>query len=380
MKSQHSKKILILGGYGNVGAYITSLLLRESSVEIVIAGRNSKKAEILSEKCNTEFPGNRVTSKYVDVSKIETLKEALTGVNLLLIASSTAKYTDQIAALALDLNCDYYDIHFGSEVYAKLSILREKIENKKLCFITGGGIHPGFPSAIIRYISTYFDSILDAMVGSVMNLDYHTYKFSPSSRMEFLEELMDFQSLYYKNGKWINASFYTNKDLKEIDFGSEFGKKYCAPMFFEELRVLPESYPSLKNIGFFIAGFNPIADYIVFPILFLLLKILPSVFLNPLSLIMVWSLKNFSKPPYKIIMKIIGKGIIKGEYIQKEMTVSHSDGSYFTAVAVVSCLLQYLEDASLKPGLHLQANYVEPQRFVKDLIRMEINIEKNEFI
>ena len=37
MKSQQSKKILILGGYGNVGANITSLLLRESSVEIVIA-------------------------------------------------------------------------------------------------------------------------------------------------------------------------------------------------------------------------------------------------------------------------------------------------------------------------------------------------------
>jgi len=373
------KRILILGGYGNVGSHLTKLLLKESTVKIIIAGRDLKKAEIFTEKCNTEYTGNRVSAKYIDVSKIETLKNSMSGVNLLLIASSTAKYTEDISKIALEFNCDYMDIHFGKEVYTQLSLIRKEIENKKLCFITGGGIHPGFPSAIIRYISSYFDSMSEALVGSVMNIDYNTYNFSPSSRTEFLGELMDFQSIYYKNGNWINASLYTNKDLKVIDYGSEFGEKYCAPMFFEELRVLPELYPTLKNIGFFIAGFNPITDYIVFPILFVLLKIFPVIFLNPLSKLLLWSLKKFSKPPYKIIMKIIGSGLIKGEFVQKEMIVSHTDGSYFTAVAVVACLLQYLENSESKFGLHLQAIFVEPKRFFSDLVRLGIKIEKNDF-
>ncbi len=374
-----SKRILILGGYGNVGLNITKLLLKESSAQIIVAGRDLKKAELFMEICNTEYSGNRVSAKYIDVSKIETLRESMTDVSLLLIASSTSKFTVQISKVALEFNCDYMDIHFGREVFTQLSLIRKEIDNKKLCFITGGGIHPGFPSAIIRYIGSYFDSFNEAIVGSVMNIDYNTYNFSPSSRREFLVELMDFQSLYYKNGNWINASLYTNKDLKEIDFGPEFGKKYCAPMFFEELRVLPEIYPALRNIGFFIAGFNPITDYIVFPILLVLLKILPAIFVNPLSNLMFWSLKMFSKPPYKIIMKIIGSGLIKGESVQKEMIVSHIDGSYFTAVAVVACLLQYFENTEGIPGLHQQAIIVEPKRFFNDLVRLGIIIEKNDF-
>lgn len=374
-----SKRILILGGYGNVGLNITKLLLKESSAQIIVAGRDLKKAELFMEICNTEYSGNRVSAKYIDVSKIETLRESMTDVSLLLIASSTSKFTVQISKVALEFNCDYMDIHFGREVFTQLSLIRKEIDNKKLCFITGGGIHPGFPSAIIRYIGSYFDSFNEAIVGSVMNIDYNTYNFSPSSRREFLVELMDFQSLYYKNGNWINASLYTNKDLKEIDFGPEFGQKYCAPMFFEELRVLPEIYPALRNIGFFIAGFNPITDYIVFPILLVLLKILPAIFVNPLSNLMFWSLKMFSKPPYKIIMKIIGSGLIKGESVQKEMIVSHIDGSYFTAVAVVACLLQYFENTEGIPGLHQQAIFVEPKRFFNDLVRLGIIIEKNDF-
>ncbi len=373
------KKILILGGYGNVGSILTRLLLQESNAQIIIAGRNPIKAEILAKKCNTEFSGGRVSYRFVDISKIETLKEILLGVDLLLVASSTAKYTDDIVKLALEFNCDYLDMHFGKEVYEKLSKYQIAIESKNLCFITGGGIHPGFPSAIIRYISLFFESIEEAIVGSVMNIDYNTYLFSSSSRVEFLEELVNFQSLYFKEGKWITASLFTNKDIKLIDFGKDFGEKYCAPMFFEELREIPILLPDIKNFGFFIAGFNPIADYFVLPILIILLKIFPNKFHDIFSKWMVWSFKAFTKPPYKIIMKIIGIGLINGEKKQKELIVSHEDGSYFTAVAVVACLLQYFLKTEKKAGLHQQALYVEPKQFFHDLVRLGIKIEKDDF-
>ena len=78
-------------------------------------------------------------------------------------------------------------------------------------------------------------------------------------------------------------------------------------------------------------------------------------------------------------MKIIGSGLIKGESVQKEMIVSHTDGSYFTAVAVVACLLQYFDNTEGISGLHQQAIFVEPKRFFNDLVRLGIIIEKNDF-
>ena len=38
-----TKKILILGGYGSVGSYIAKLLLKESTAQVIIAGRDLKK-------------------------------------------------------------------------------------------------------------------------------------------------------------------------------------------------------------------------------------------------------------------------------------------------------------------------------------------------
>lgn len=108
-----TKKILILGGYGSVGSYIAKLLLKESTAQVIIAGRDLKKTENFTDKCNTDYTGNRVSPKYIDVSKIETLNKSMSGVNLLLIASSTAKYTEEISKIALEFNCDYMDIHFA---------------------------------------------------------------------------------------------------------------------------------------------------------------------------------------------------------------------------------------------------------------------------
>ena len=46
----------------------------------------------------------------------------------------------------------------------------------------------------------------------------------------------------------------------------------------------------------------------------------------------------------------------------------------FTAIPVVACLLQYLDGSIRKPGLWLQANIVEPNRFMEDMKRMGIDV------
>ena len=55
-----------------------------------------------------------------------------------------------------------------------------------------------------------------------------------------------------------------------------------------------------------------------------------------------------------------------------QIELSHEDGYHFTAIPVVACLLQYFNER--KTGLWFQAEYVEPQKFIDDLIRMGIKI------
>ncbi|MCF6263413.1 MAG: saccharopine dehydrogenase NADP-binding domain-containing protein [Xanthomonadales bacterium] len=43
-----SKRVLIIGGYGNFGSVITTMLALEGNIQVIIAGRSLQKAEQLA--------------------------------------------------------------------------------------------------------------------------------------------------------------------------------------------------------------------------------------------------------------------------------------------------------------------------------------------
>lgn len=369
------KTFLILGGYGNAGRVLAQLLLQETNVRLVLAGRNLDKAKAAADQFNNLFEGNRVTGVFADASDLGKLRQTFKGIDFVVVASSTAKYTKEIARTALEAGCDYMDIHFGPKIYATLYSLVEAIKNADRCFITGGGFHPGLPAALIRYAGQYFDSMEKAIVGGVMNINFKEYEFSESTKIEFVEEVIDFLPFIYKNGEWRKINIMSTKDYVAMDFGSEFGKRQCAPMFFEELREIPLIFPTLNQTGFYIAGFNWFTDYFVFPFIFISLKLFPKIIIKPMSQLMQWSLSTFSKPPYGLVVKLEAIGEKNGKLKNIEIQLSHKDGYYFTAIPVVACLLQYLDGSIRKPGLWLQANIVEPNRFMHDMKRMGIDVK-----
>lgn len=369
------KTFLILGGYGNVGIILSELLLKETKLKLIIGGRNLEKAESVATSFNKKFEGERVSGVYVDATDSKKLREIFEKVDFVFVASSTAKYTELIAKTSLETGCDYMDIHFGSQVYNTLKNFSKDIEKSECCFITGGGFHPGLPSAVIRYASQYFDSMDKVIVAGLMNVDFKNYEMSQATEIEFLEEILDFQPFVYKNGAWQKINIMSTKDFITIDFKGEFGKKQCTPMFFEELREIPTIFPTIKETGFYIAGFNWFVDYVIFPFIFIALKLFPKSLLKPMSKLMVWGLKTFSKPPYGLVMKLEVSGKKEDKIKNLEIELSHDDGSYFTAIPVVACLLQYLDGSINKSGLWLQANVVEPHRFFDDIKRMGVKIK-----
>jgi saccharopine dehydrogenase (NAD+, L-lysine-forming) len=149
-------------------------------------------------------------------------------------------------------------------------------------------------------------------------------------------------------------------------------------MFLEEMRSLPERYPSLRETGFFVGGFNNFVDWFILPSGMLAMRLWPERAARPLARWLRWGLETFSHPPYGTLLKLEARGIQSGRAKSMEMVLYHPDGYLFTAIPVAACLIQYLDGSIRKPGLWTQANLVEPGRLVSDMQKMGIEVRIQE--
>jgi saccharopine dehydrogenase (NAD+, L-lysine-forming) len=279
--------------------------------------------------------------------------------------------------VAIQNDIDYLDIQYPyKEKIAVLKSLSKEIKKAGRCFITDGGFYPGLPAVLVRYAGLYFDSLEKANVSVVVKLDWK--KHPGSTIRKSLVEINNLE-IVFKQEQWKKARMFGMRDYISMDFGREFGRQYCVPMFLEEMRSIPEQYPSLLETGSFM-GLNWFVTWIVYPLATIVSKISPKGSIKPMSRLMNWGLKRFSKPPYGTLLKIEAHGLKENKAKTLDITVYHKDGYMATAISVMACLLQYLNGSINKHGLHIHGNIVEPKQFMENMKRMgvEVNVQHND--
>ena len=136
-----------MGGYGGAGKSIARLLLKETDLDLIIAGRHTDLALSFSNNLNREF-GGRTNEAYVDASNPASLSSAFRDVDVVIAASTTTQYAESTARAALTAGIDYLDIHHPQNIFPVLMRMAKEIEDAGLCFITQAGFHPGLPSVL----------------------------------------------------------------------------------------------------------------------------------------------------------------------------------------------------------------------------------------
>ena len=53
-RGAHLTRVLIIGGYGNFGSYISKRLAEENNLQIIIAGRTLSKAQAFAKEINAK--------------------------------------------------------------------------------------------------------------------------------------------------------------------------------------------------------------------------------------------------------------------------------------------------------------------------------------
>ena len=363
------KKILILGGYGNLGYLIASYLAKTcDGIEIILGGRDKEKARQFSDRIKMETGNNRIRGMFVDASISASLEEAMAEVDLVVVASSTIKHVKMVVEAAIKTNTDYLDTQLSSGF--KLRYLRskeEKIIKSGRIFITDGGFHPGLLASIPRWADLKVGPLFSANSFGALKVDWSRLLVNKETVEEMIDEFKIFDTSMLKEGKWIKAGY--SESIK-YDFGEPFFQQDCMAMCIEELKMLSAKFPELRDAGFFITGFNKILDYVLFPVIMLCVYILPEGLKFIPANIFRWGLK-FSKPPFGV--RLIAE--CKGEKGEVRIRFSDTDGYKLTAIPIVACIKQYLEGFITKPGLYWQAWVVEPVRFFQDMEQMGLDMK-----
>lgn len=354
-------KILILGGYGATGRLLVKHLFAETDYHIVVAGRNLEKAQAFVDSLHDP----RLRAERVDGTNADSLRPALRGVDFLLVAAPTTHQAETVVCAALEAGVDYLDVQYSNAKFEALRIHDREIREKNLCFVTEAGYHPGLPSAMIRYAASKLDCIESARTAGYLNMGNLQYTEAVD---ELMEGFIHYQAQVYKNGAWTKPSSW---EMRKFDFGDGICVKTCYSMFFEELRCIPEMFPTLRDTGFYISGWNLLADLILTPIVMIGLKVAPKRGIRPLGKLMWWAM-NRSKPPYRVVLKVEATGQLNGRQAQVETRIEHEDGYELTAIPVVALLKQY--DRIRQPGLHMMGHLAEPDRLFQDMERMGVRV------
>ncbi len=366
MHHKSTTRILLVGATGYAGRKLAFYLLTDTDATVILSGRSTAKLDELRSSLHGCDLAHRTESLELDAADLDVA--ALPEFDLLVNAMANGPHNASLIEACVERRADWIDMQMTNELLEPPNELRAKIERAGCCFVIQAGFHPGIIGALVRYAAQQMDVMDRAMVGSVIR-DKTGLPFT-SGVTELVESFRDYKSEMYKDGSWRKLRY---ADYPKFEFEYDFGELLTYPVDMPELRRLPKVLPDLKNTGFFVAGFNWFADYLVTPLMMLGSRIAPRQTATALGRLLSWSTKKFAKPPYGTVVQVDAEGRREGQPIRFRLSLFHEDAYVLTAVPTVAMIKQMLAQ-NLQPGIHLMGLCCDPVKLLADIERTEIPI------
>ena len=321
-----SKSILLLGGYGNAGRAIAMACAKSLNAHLIIAGPNKEKGLTFVNTLRHTFPNNRFNFVVVDINCSTSLANACKGIDLVIVASSSARALPTIAMTAVQNGADYIDLWYSPIIASKMEKLKKTVYPTQKRVITQSGLHPGLPAVLLRYLISRLDRTISAKVTSRSRTDWSLMHFADSTQDELQEP---FEHAIFSKGQWRETPHQVNG----VDFGPDDGTQPACAIVFGELRKLAIKLPNLEEMSFHLHS-----DH-----------------------------NQLVGPPYFSRMRAVVKGFQKGEIVERSAVVEAADGYTLTAVSTVAVVRQLLETQNRSGEIVEAALWVDPDYFMRFL-------------
>ena len=240
------KRVLILGGYGNFGKRIAEGLANQSGLEIIIAGRNLRRAEQISrELAQGKFP-MKITPAPVDIQSPD-FQETLIKLAPDLVIHTAGPFQGQdytVPLACIAAGSHYLDLADDRRFVCDIATLHEQAMQNNVLIVSGASSVPGLSSAVIDLYRKEFT-----------RLDVIDFCIVPGYKAERGEATIQGILSYtghpfrvYTNEEWKNA--YGWLAPRKLNFGGAIGKRWLANVDIPDLELFPDRYQPVQSVRF----------------------------------------------------------------------------------------------------------------------------------
>ncbi len=236
-----TKRVLIIGGYGNFGGRIAGCLAQEETIQIIVAGRSGSKARAFVQALDS---GDRHESAVLDIDS--GLERSLAAIDPDIVIHTSGPFQARdygVAMACIAHGCHYIDLADARSFVTGITQLDGQAKEKNILLCSGASSVPCLTSALVDSYQQRF-SVLErieygittaqltnrglATTQAVLSYAGKSFKTLVDGRMQ---DVYGWHDLQLRRFWGVNRRLLGNCDISDLD-------------------LFPQRYPQLQTIRF----------------------------------------------------------------------------------------------------------------------------------
>lgn len=152
-----TKRVLVLGGYGNFGRFICQELATDPNIQLLVAGRSMEKVKAFVET----LPATGGPSP-VQLDVGEGLDQTLKTLQPDIVINTVGPFQNQsydVPKACINAGSHYLDLADGREFVANIGDLNSAATSKGVCVVSGASSVPALSAAVIDHYLPEFEAL-----------------------------------------------------------------------------------------------------------------------------------------------------------------------------------------------------------------------------
>lgn len=358
-----TKRVLIIGGYGNFGRFITKTLAQETNIKVIIAGRSLDKAQVLADEVGGEAMQLDISAGIVD---------ALATIKPDIVIHTSGPFQAQgydVAEACIALGCHYIDLADGREFVNGIEALDTQAKEKGVLVMSGASSVPCLTSALVDHYRSEFVTI-------------ESLNYGITTAQKTARGLATTAAILSYTGK----SFPTLVDGKLTDvYGwqnlwarkySSLGWRLLGNCDVPDLALFPNRYPELKNIRFYAGLEIPFIHVTLWALSWLvragIIKSLVKAASLMLKISYLFDWLGTANSAFH--MELLGKGRDgEDKVIKFELTARSGDGPYIPCMPAILMAKKLAAGTVQERGSYPCVGFISKDEYLDALSDMDIS-------